>query len=67
MAGALIATESKVVARFMDWAEVRARSVLAWCKRQWRGWSKAGRAIAVAVALMCTAGLAYGAYRYFFE
>ena len=65
LAGALIATESRVVARFMDWAEVRVRSVLAWCKRQWHGWSKAARAVAVGVALMCTAGFAYGAYRYF--
>jgi uncharacterized membrane protein YbaN (DUF454 family) len=65
LAGALIATESKGVARFMDWAEVRVRSVLAWCKWRWRAWSKAGRAVAVGVALMCTAGFAYGAYRYF--
>jgi hypothetical protein len=66
LAGALIATESKAVARVMDWAEVRIRSVLAWARRQWRRSSKAGRVGVVIVAITCIAVLAYAAYRFFF-
>lgn len=65
LAGALIATESKAVARFMDWAEVRARSVLAWARNRWRRMPKAGRAGVVVLVAGCTVGLAYATYRYF--
>lgn len=35
LAGALLATQSKTVARWMDWLEVRARKLFAWLKRRW--------------------------------
>jgi uncharacterized membrane protein YbaN (DUF454 family) len=36
LAGALLATQSKTVARWMDALELRARNTLAWLKRRWR-------------------------------
>jgi hypothetical protein len=36
LAGALLATQSKTVARWMDALEVRARRLLTWLKRRWR-------------------------------
>lgn len=35
LAGALLATQSKTIARWMDALEVRTRKVFAWVKRRW--------------------------------
>jgi hypothetical protein len=58
IAGGLLATESRVVARFMDWGEVKIRALLAWAKRRWRRLPKYGRVI---VALMFACGSAAAA------
>ncbi len=49
LAGALLASESRGVARFLDWAEVKLRRVLAWGKRHWQKLPPAGR-VALAIA-----------------
>src|SRR5687767_5283777 len=52
IAGGLLATESKTIARFMDWGEVRVRKLADWGKRHWRRLPTAGR-IAVLVLGAC--------------
>lgn len=52
LGGGLLAAESLVVARIMDWLELRVRGVLRWAKVRWRrlpGWGK------IAVSLMAAA------------
>lgn len=63
--GALLATESRIIARFMDWCEVRIRKVLAWAKRSWRRLPTYGRALVVGLAVCFSAAAAYGGYRLF--
>src|SRR5262245_58082430 len=36
LGGGLLAAESRPVARFMDWSEVKLRNMAAWAKRHWR-------------------------------
>jgi hypothetical protein len=40
LAGGLLAAESLVLARLLDWGEVRLRAVLGWARRRWKrlGW-----------------------------
>jgi hypothetical protein len=65
LGGALLATESRAIARVMDWIEVRVRKVVTWGKRHWKRLPLAGR-IAVAIgAACCSAGSAFGMYRLF--
>lgn len=59
LAGGLLATESRVVARFMDWSEVRFRELLAWAERRWRRLPMAGR---VVVVMLVACGSVAGAY-----
>jgi hypothetical protein len=64
LAGGLLATESRAVARFMDWAEVHLRQVWAWAKRRWRRLPRAAR-VALLVAAACFAVAAmYVGYRF---
>jgi hypothetical protein len=58
VAGGLLASESRLIARFMDWSEVRIRKLLAWAKRRWRHLSGAGRiTLMIIVAGTSAAGL----------
>ena len=67
VAGALLATESRTVARLMDWAELRLRALLRGARTQWRRVSGPVRAAIVVVAA-CTAALAaYATYRLFWD
>lgn len=62
--GGLLATESKPVARFMDWSEVRIRKLMAWGKRRWHrlpGWA---RVVLIGVGIACSLGTAYLSYRF---
>jgi uncharacterized protein (TIGR02611 family) len=62
VAGGLLATESRWIARVMDWFEVKVRQVVAWAKRRWRvmpGWK---RLLVVIVAACCAAAFAYLVY-----
>jgi hypothetical protein len=58
LAGALLAPESRVVARGMDWSEVKIRCLCAWGARQWRRLSHAGK---IAIASLLTVGGVAGA------
>ena len=60
----LLADESRVVARGMDWLEVRARKILAWSRRWWRGASRIAKEAVIAAAVLIACGAAYGSYRF---
>lgn len=64
LAGGLLATESRGVARAMDWSEVRARRVLAWGKWRWRRLPRAAKAALLAMGAACSGGMAYVTYRF---
>jgi uncharacterized protein (TIGR02611 family) len=67
LGGALLARESRVVARAMDWAEVQLRRVLGWARSAWKHAALPAKALFVVVGLG-VAGLAgYLAYLQFFS
>jgi uncharacterized protein (TIGR02611 family) len=61
--GGLIAEESRLAARALDWAEVRLRKLCAWSLRLWKGASSATRVVLVICALLIGVSLAFGAYK----
>jgi hypothetical protein len=63
LAGAVLAGESKVIARFMDWSEVRARKIIAWARRQWRRMPLGARVLLIATIAGCVAVAAFWGYR----
>lgn len=63
VAGGLLATESRHVARLMDWCEVRGRDAVAWGKRQWRAMPSAGRILVVLVGACCSLAVSYLGFR----
>ena len=58
----MLGSEFLVVARFLDWAEVRLRKLARWARGVWRSAPIAGRALIVLVILACVAALGYGVY-----
>lgn len=64
LAGGLLATESRAVARAMDWSEVRARRVAAWGKRRWRTLPRAAKGALLVLGAACSCGMAYLTYRF---
>lgn len=66
IAGTLLASESRGVARFLDWTEVKIRQLVTAGLDAWRRWSWLGRAAAVAVVALLAAAAAILAYRVFF-
>ena len=63
---ALLASEFYPIARFLDKAEVKLRSLGRELRDIWRTLPFALQAIAVLVALILTAAILYGLYRLFF-
>ena len=63
---ALLASEFHPIARFLDKAEVKLRSLGRELRDIWRTLPFALQAIAVLVALILTAAILYGLYRLFF-
>lgn len=61
--GALLAAESRLIARLMDWIEVRARRVLAWARRHWRRLSLPARVAVVALMAASSASVGYLLFR----
>ena len=64
--GGLLASESLIVARLMDWLELRVRAVLRWAKRHWarmNGWQRV--AVVIIGACLGAAG-AYLSWRLMF-
>lgn len=62
----LLAGEFKLIARFLDWAEVRLRGAGRWARGVWARSSTAVRVLICVVAVACAAALVYGAYSLFF-
>ena len=63
LAGGLLATESRLIARFMDWCEVQLRRFLTWGKRHWRRLPKAARIGLLVMGAACSTTVAYMSYR----
>jgi hypothetical protein len=59
----LIAEESLLAARALDWLEVRLRSLFAGSLRLWQRTSPAIRVLLVVCAVVMAVSLAFGAYR----
>ena len=64
--GGLVAQESRVAARALDWIELRIRSIVAAAKRIWDGASMPVRVLIVLIALALAGGAAYLAWRVMF-
>jgi hypothetical protein len=63
LAGGLLATESRIVARAMDWLEVRLRKIIGWARRHWRRLPTAGRVVLGTLAVAGVGAFAYLSYR----
>jgi uncharacterized membrane protein YbaN (DUF454 family) len=63
LAGGLLATESKTIARLMDRSEVLVRRILSWAKSKWAKLPFAARIVIVFAAACCTAGAVFVGYR----
>jgi hypothetical protein len=61
--GGLLATESRTIARFMDWGEVHLRNLGAWGKRHWKRLPTAGRIALLVVGACLSAGSMFLTYR----
>jgi hypothetical protein len=57
----MIAGEFRLVARLLDWSEVRARELGRWVGGMWRG-SAAGKALVVFLGAICLAAVLYVAH-----
>jgi hypothetical protein len=60
----LLADESCIIARGMDWTELRLRKLLKMALRWWHGASLLAKEGAIAVATLMASAAAYGAYRF---
>lgn len=63
VAGALLASESRVVAKFLDWCEVKIRAIVRWAQRIWRRLPMVGKVALVIVGAACSAGATFMSYR----
>jgi hypothetical protein len=62
----MLAGESKLVARFMDWGEMRLRGLARRAVNFWANSSAAVKVLIILVVLVCVAASGYGAYYLFF-
>ena len=65
LAGALLATESLVVARFMDACEVKVRRIGAWGNRLWRRLTRAAQVAVITLVGCGIIGAGFVAFRVF--
>lgn len=65
IAGALLAAESLMIARLMDWIEVRLRTLWRWGKGHWGNLPRWGRAGLIGAVLGLSAMSTYVSYRLF--
>lgn len=63
LGGALLATESRLMARLMDWSELRLRAVAAWAGKRWRRLPGFARVLLVVLGACCSAASAYLTFR----
>ena len=64
LGGGLLAAESRPVAKFMDWCEVRCRKLAAWAKRIWDRLPVAVRVVLIVCSACCSAAVAFFLYRF---
>jgi uncharacterized protein (TIGR02611 family) len=62
----MLSGESKLIARCMDWAEVRLRKLAGWTVNFWTSSSAIVMVLVVLAILVCIAASGYGAYYLFF-
>lgn len=65
LSGALLASESRAVARFLDWCEVKIRAVMRWASRVWEKLPVAGKVAVAIVGAAGGAGASYVSFRMF--
>ena len=58
----MLGSEFLVVARFLDWAEVRLRKLARWARNVWESAPTAGKALIFLAIVACVAALGYGVY-----
>ena len=63
----LLADRSIVLAKTMDWLEVRVRKVVRWALGWWRQASPLAKNAVILVGTCCIAGAGYGAYQFMFR
>ena len=63
IAGGLMASESRTVARAMDWIEIQVRLLWKWSIARWRRLPAVARVLVAGVAIAFSFGSAYVAYR----
>jgi ABC-type protease/lipase transport system fused ATPase/permease subunit len=64
IAGGLLASESKVVARFLDWTEVKLRAWWKWGKAHWKKLPFAAKIAVVVLALAIAAVAGFAMYQF---
>jgi hypothetical protein len=64
LAGGLLATESRTIARAMDWSEVRLRKVATGVMRRWRRLPLGARVVLMALGACCSAATMYLTYHF---
>ena len=62
--GFLIAQQSLVAARVLDWSEIRLRKLLAWSLRAWRRSSTALKLLLVVVAVVVLGAVGLGVFKF---
>lgn len=67
IAGALLASESRVVAKFLDWCEVKIRLVVRRARKIWLMLPLAGKILVATVGVAGSAGVSYWSYRMFVD
>ncbi len=63
LGGALLASESRIIARTMDWAEVKLRVLFTWGRARWVRLPRAAQVTLVLVGVCCSVASAYFGYR----
>jgi hypothetical protein len=64
---ALLAERVRLLARALDWLEVKLRKVIETGMRWWRQGSGLARMAVILLAALMVAGAGYGAYHFFFD
>ena len=64
LAGGIMATESRAVARFMDASEIAVRKVVHWARRKWRRLPWPARIALLVIAASAAAATAFLVYQF---
>lgn len=64
--GALVASRSRVAARFLDWCELKLRVIMRWLHRLWLRLPAFAKAAVVCAGAMISGASAYVSYRMLF-